>query len=104
MRSVNLPSGAERNVNAGHVWEEVLTNVAGSVNLKPQQTFRIRAVGTTSVTIDGVLAMTMAAGEIEYLNAGSGIPGDGRTCVEITVDAAVFMQISKVVDPGRRTR
>jgi len=102
MRSVNLPSGAERNVNAGHVWKEVLTGAAGTFTLKHQQTFRVRADVAITVTIDGVLAMSMAAGEIEYFNAGGGIANNNTVGVSIVISGSAYVQVSEVLPTGRR--
>ena len=75
MRTANLSTQALRHSESGQVWEEVLTNAQGTFTLQPYQTFRVRATGATTVTIDGTLAMTMSSGEIEKFNAGSGLPG-----------------------------
>ncbi len=76
MRTSNLANEAVRQAEVGHVWEEVITNNQDTLKLKPFQTFRVRATGATTVTIDGTLAMTMMAGEIAIFNAGSGVPSD----------------------------
>jgi hypothetical protein len=76
MRTSNLANEALRHAEVGQVWEEVLTSALGTLTLRPFQTFRVRATGATTVTIDGVLAMTMSAGEIAIFNAGSGVPSD----------------------------
>jgi len=103
MRSVNLPSGAERNVNAGHVWKEVISSGSGTIILKSQQTFRVRAAAATTVTLDGELAMTMAADEVEYFNVGSGVAENGLRTVEVIVTGTAFVQVSEILPPGRRT-
>lgn len=76
MRTSNLATQAMRVDEVGQTWEEKLTNAQGTLVLKPFQTFRVRASGATTVTIDGTLAMTMAAGEIAVFNCGSGVPVD----------------------------
>lgn len=76
MRTSNLANEAVRQADVGHVWEEKITNAQGILVLKPFQTFRVRAAGATTVTIDGILAMTMVAGEIAVFNCGSGVPVD----------------------------
>lgn len=105
MRSTDLPSGGIRQVNAGHVWEEALTGATGTLELLPQQTFRVRAGAGTTVTIAGVLAMTMSDGEIEYFNAGTGAKGDGKTRVTVDIGgAAAFVQVARQLERGRRTK
>lgn len=74
MRSANLGNQALRHSESGQVWEEKLTNAQGTIVVQPFQTFRVRATGATTVTIDGTLAMTMSSGEIVLFNAGSGTP------------------------------
>lgn len=105
MRSSDIPSGAQREVNAGHVWEEVITGGAGTFEVLPQQTFRVRnAAGGTNVFIGGILAMTMDS-EVEYFNAGTGAKGDGKTRVTITVTGGVnFVQVARQIERGRRTK
>ena len=76
MRTSNLANEALRHAETGQVWEEVITNGTGTLTLKPFQTFRVRAAGATTVTIDGRLAATMSTGEIIIFNAGSGMPAD----------------------------
>jgi hypothetical protein len=106
MRSVNLPSGAERNSEVGMVWREVF-NGAGAFSFRvlPQQTFRVSSAGDVTVTIDGVLAMTLRNGEVERFCAGSGAPGDTRTTILVQIGTGgARVQVAEVVDPGRRTR
>jgi hypothetical protein len=79
MRTSNLANESIRESNAGHVWEEQLSGALGTVLVNRFQTFRVRATGATTVTIGGVLAMTMSAGEIEYFNAGHGSPSVDTT-------------------------
>lgn len=74
MRTANLSTQALRHSESGQVWEELLTGAQGTITLQPYQTFRVRATGATTVTIDGTLAMTMSSGEIAIFNAGSGAP------------------------------
>ena len=74
MRTSNISTQALRHSESGQIWQEVLTNAQGTVVIQPYQTFRVRATGATTVTIDGTLAMTMSSGEIEKFNGGSGTP------------------------------
>lgn len=93
MRTSNLANEALRHADVGHVWEEQLTNAQGTLTLKPYQTFRVRAAGATTVTIDGTLAMTMVSGEIAIFNAGSGEPADIDPSNGVVVRQAVTATI-----------
>lgn len=88
MRTSNLSNEAVRQAEVGQCWEEQLTNAQGTLILKPFQTFRVRAAGATTVTIDGTLAMTMMSGEIAIFNAGSGIPVDVDSSTGVVVRQA----------------
>lgn len=74
MKTSNLSNEAIRQSEVGLTWEEQLSGAAGTLNLHPFQTFRVRAAGAVTVTIDGTLAATMISGEILIFNAGSGVP------------------------------
>ena len=105
MRSANLANEATRMSEVGHVWEEKLTNATGTIQVCRFATFRVRASAGTTVTIGGVLAMTMAAGEIAIFNAGYGDPSvdaalGSAGSVTITVPiviagAAAFVQVAR---------
>ena len=111
MRTANLGNQALRHAESGQVWEEALTNAQGTIYLQPYQTFRVRATGATTVTIDGTLAMTMSSGEIEKFNAGSGpasgnpnqnfppgmFPGQklGSVCTIVIAGANAFVQVAR---------
>lgn len=100
-----MPAGSQRFSNVGLRWVEELSGDQGTFRVNFQTTIRVRATGATTVTIDGVLAMTMSSGEIEYFNVGAGAPGDDRSTVEVTIGGAnAFVQIAEDKDPGRRTR
>jgi hypothetical protein len=103
MRSTDIPSGAQRDVNAGHVWEEVITNGQATLELLPQQTFRVHSGAGTTVTIAGVLAMTMpVADEVEYFNVGTGAKGDGKTRVTVVIGGAnCYVQVARQLERGR---
>ncbi len=106
MKPVNLPSGAQRNAEVGLVWREV-HNGAGafSIELPFQYTLRVSAGANVTVTIDGVLAMTLRTGEVERFNTGAGLSGDGKSLVTVTIGAGDSrVQIAEEKDPGRRTR
>jgi hypothetical protein len=105
MKSTNLPSGALRQANVGLCWEEKLTNTVGTIYVSMQGTVRVHALGATTVTIDGVLAMTMAANMIEYFNVGAGAASDNVSTITVVIAGAnANVQVAKEKDPGRRTR
>lgn len=105
MKTTNIPSGAMRVAEVGLQWEEVLSGTTGTLFLNHQSTFRVRATGATTVTIDGVLAMTMSTGEIAYFNTGYGKAEDGQSMIKVDIGVAgAFVQVASEKDPGRRTR
>lgn len=91
MKTSNLASETLRHSESGLVWEEKLSGSAGTLQLMPYQTFRVRAAAAGTVTIDGVLAATMVSGEILIFNAGSGQPTqtDPTTTGVVTKQAVV---------------
>lgn len=96
MRSANLANEAERNFTVGGVWEEKISGATGSIEVAKMATFRVRATGATTVTIDGVLAMTMISGESEIFCAGNGNPASGKNTVTIAIGAAAaFVQVAR---------
>lgn len=97
MKTSNVISENLRTVETGLQWEEKLTNAQGSLNIKPVHTFRVRATGATTVTIDGVLAATMVSGEIMIFNTGQGnIINTGLTYVIVTIAGAnAFVQVGR---------
>jgi|SRR5581483_3495335 len=99
MYNANLANRAARQAESGHVWEEQLTNAQGTIEVVEYSTFRVRATGATTVTIDGILAMTMSSGEIAIFNAGKGNPTDTKQTVSITIGgAAAFVQVARSQD------
>lgn len=101
MRAANLANEAVRQADVAHVWEEVLTNGAGTFTLNTVQTFRVRAAAAVTVTIDGTLAATMINGEILLFNSGTGVPTSvnqttkqASQCV-IVVTGTAFMQVAR---------
>ncbi len=99
MQTANLASRSLRHSESGLVWEEKLTNAQGTIEVEPCSTFRVRAAGATTVTIDGILAMTMSTGEIVIFNAGEGNPDDAKATVTITIGgAAAFVQVARNKD------
>jgi len=104
MRFNDLPTGAQRGVESGHVWEEELPAATHNLELLPQQSFRVRAIAATTVTVGGILAMTMIAGEIVIFNAGTGVTGDGKTKVTVVVTGGAFVQVARQNERGRRNK
>jgi len=99
MKTANLANEALRYADVGHVWEEVLTAAIGTFEVLPHQTFRVRAGAGTTVTIDGVLAMTMAANEVAIFCAGNGDPADAKPTVTIAIAVAVaYVQVARELD------
>lgn len=111
MKTSNLANESLRTAEVGLVYEERLSGAAGTLQLMPYQTFRVRAAAGGTVTIDGVLAATMISGEIMLFNAGSGQPvaTDPTTTgvvvrqapsVTVVITGAQFVQVAR--DAGRR--
>ena len=109
MKAVNLPSGAQRNVEVGLVWVETAQT---TFQVQQQGTIRVDTdvggLGDVTVTIGGVLAMTMRAGQVELFNVGTGAAGDGKTSVTVVIGGAgvatARVQIAKEIETGRRTK
>lgn len=99
MQSANLANRAERNTEVGHVWEEKVTNSQGIIHVQKYTTFRVRAAGATTVTIDGILAATMMANEILVFNAGNGITTTAGEKVDIVIAGAnAWVQVARSTD------
>lgn len=97
MRTSNLASQNVRHAETGLVWEEKLTGATGSIKVPKYGTIRVRASAGTTVTIDGVLAMTMAANEVAIMNVGSGAPGSVQVTVTIAA-ANAWVQVARDLD------
>jgi hypothetical protein len=97
MKTSNVISENMRTAETGLQWEEKLSGALGTLQIKPVHTFRVRATGATTVTIDGTLAATMSAGEIMIFNTGQGnIINTGLTYVTVVIaGAAAFVQVGK---------
>ena len=99
MKTSDLASGCVRQAESGRVWEEKLTNNQGTIEVVEYATFRVRATGATTVTIDGVLAMTMSSGEIVIFNAGRGDPDDTKATIGIVIGGAnAYVQVARDID------
>lgn len=96
MKTSNLVTESVRQSESGQTWEEKLTNATGSIEVPKRTAFRVRATGATTVTIDGVLAMTMATGEVVIFNTGDGNPDDTKHTVTVTIAvAAAYVQVGR---------
>lgn len=106
MKPVNIPSGAQRNTEVGLVWREIFNGVgATTFELPFQNTFRVSAAADVTVRLDGVLAMTLRAGEVERFNTGAGLPDNDSSIVVVQIGAGgARVQVAEEKDPGRRTR
>jgi hypothetical protein len=104
MKPVNLPSGAQRNVNAALLLREE-HNGAGpfTIWLMPQQTFRVSAgAGDVEVKIDNVVACTLRANEIEWFNVGMGWRTSERAEIEVVITGASRVQVASESDTPQR--
>jgi len=100
MQSANNADRALRVGEVGHQWEEKLSGATGTVLVQELSTVRVRATGATTVTIDGVLAMTMSAGEIALFCVGKGDPANppGMMVSVVIAAASAFVQVARNVD------
>ena len=104
MKTSNAVSENLRQAETGLAWVEFITNSTGTLKLNDAQTFRVRATGATTVTIDGLLAMTMSAGEIAVFNVGHGSPDDTSPYISVVIaGAAAFVQVAAEVNRQRLT-
>lgn len=99
MKTSNNASATLSSAESGLVWEEQLSGAQGTVKVVEYTTFRVRATGATTVTIDGVLAATMSANEIMIFNAGRGNPDDTDPMISIVIAGAnAFVQVARNKD------
>lgn len=99
MRTTNNASETLRYSESGLVWEELISNNSGTLELRPMMTFRVRAdAGGVTVTIDGVLAMTMANGEIAIFCTGNGDPDDDKPTVTVVISGNSYVQVARDKD------
>ena len=104
MKTANIVSENLRQAETGLAWVEVITNGQGTIKLTDAITFRVRATGATTVTIDGLLAMTMSAGEIAIFNTGHGSPDDTSAYISVVIAGAnAFVQTAAEVNRQRLT-
>ena len=104
MKTANIASATLRHSESGLMWEEKLTNSTGSIEVTQYATFRVRAAGAATVSIDGVLAMTMMNGEIAIFCAGRGSQDDTKSTVTVTIAGAnAFVQVARDKDREKLT-
>jgi hypothetical protein len=103
MKTSNIISENLRQAETGLKWEEQLTNATGTLLLLRAQSFRVRATGATTVTIDGVLAATMSTGEILIFNVGHGNQlNTGLRYITVVIGvAAAYVQVAAETEPVR---
>jgi hypothetical protein len=97
MKTSNIASENLRQAETGLQWEEQLSDAEGTLVLLPAQTFRVRATGATTVTIDDILAMTMSSGEIAIFNTGLGnqLNTGSRYITVVIGGAAAYVQVAR---------
>jgi hypothetical protein len=102
MKTANVVSENLRQTETGLCWVEMLSGAQGTLQLGDAQTFRVRATGATTVTIDGLLAMTMSTGEIAIFNTGHGSPDLPSPYITVVIAGAnAFVQVAAEVDRQR---
>jgi hypothetical protein len=92
-RPINNPAGSSRTSDVGLVYNEVLSNAAGTIEVPKYNAIRIRAVAGGTVTVDGKLTCTLIANEIIVINVGRGNPADSKETVTVVFSAAVYAQV-----------
>lgn len=97
-RAINLPTGASRVTDVGLVWREISSGSAGSWEVPKYCAVRIRTTAAATATLDGMLAVTLASGEVFVLNSGRGTNLDKKDTVTLTVSGAAYIQIGLEVD------
>lgn len=98
MRASNQLSAAQRTSEVGLVWKEVNSGGGASQLEVPRHTaIRVRATAGTTISLDGVLAVTMISGEILLLNSGIGKSygenGDLKNTVTLAWSGTCFIQL-----------
>jgi hypothetical protein len=101
MRNNNLPTGGTRTSEVGLVYVEVLSGAAGTIEVLKYSAIRIRAAAAGTVTIDGVLACSLAADEIIILNVGRGNNIDTKDTVTVVFSGSVYAQVGQEVERTR---
>ena len=97
MKTANLVTASARQSETGQTWEEKITNTTVTMELPKRTAFRVRATASsTTVTVGGILAMTMVANEVVLFNTGEGDPDDTKPTVTVAIAGApVYMQVAR---------
>ena len=99
MRLSNQLSAGQRSSDVGLVWKEVNSGgVAGQLEIPRHTAVRVRSTTAgLQVSLDGILAVTMASGEIILLNSGTGkLYGDAsdtKNTVTLAWSGTCFIQL-----------
>lgn len=100
MRLSNQLSAGQRSSDVGLVWKEINSGGGASQLEVPRHTaVRVRCAAGPGITIslDGVLAVTMANNEVILLNSGIGKmygeTGDPKNTVTLAWSGACFIQL-----------
>lgn len=100
MRTSNIPSGGLRTSEVSLYYREIKSGAGATTFEIPKQScIRVRsALAGLTVTIDGILAMTMADAEIALMNVGAGSPDDGKVTVTVVVSGNCYIQVGQETD------
>jgi len=106
MKTTNLPAGSQRISEVGLVWVEEFAAGTGTFDVQHQGSVRIRSVsGPVTVTVGGIVALTLEAGETEIINVGTGVANDGKTTVTVVIAGGTSnVSVAKEKESGRRTK
>ncbi len=106
MNIYNESARVERNAEFGHVWVEVASGAALTMEIPRYSAVRVRAAAAVTVSMDGILAATMINGEILIFNSGRGDVGatgtDSKVTVTLAVTGTAYVQIARNQDAGGR--
>jgi hypothetical protein len=99
-RNINLPTGATRTSEVGLVYQEIKSGGGATTFEIPKYcAVRIRsALAGLTVSLDTLLAATMADTEILILNVGRGTNSDNKETVTLTVSGACYIQLGVELD------
>ena len=100
MRTSNMPTSGLRTSEVGLCWCELKSGAGLTTFEIPKQScIRVRsALAGPTVTIDSILAMTMADGEIALINVGNGSPDDNKVTVTVVVSGNCYIQLGQETD------
>ena len=100
MKTANMPSAGLRTSEVGLCYREIKSGAGLTTFEIPKQScIRVRsAVAGLTVTLDSILAMTMADTEIALINVGNGSPDDGKVTVTVVVSGNCYIQLGQETD------